>query len=460
MHVELIAPFRTLFNLNTDIAETHLNAAVRVLDATATQYAAETGERTFTPLQPTPSGFRKFTTLSADNRTTFSMPALCIAFDGTRLADLTQRAIARASETLGEQFVLAPTIPLSLEVHIYDNTVGILRASVGITDPAGYLKVPRASLDQALTEIASQVAREVNGTMVPRLLRILSSRQKDRRAWPHGEALIELGREFLAYDDVAFGGYPNWPKERDPLLWTNRTLSVGADERQLLPAILEWAHVAPDTARELLAQEGFCTTQVGTSIFFNRSDVEDFLLANEHQQYYFALFDILNDSLKRAYGRLSSDMDSRSFNAEIARSAHSSAFIDFVINEFRDSLLGLQAARRRFAHELSRQFDMHELIDNLTLRKQGVRDKLEKLVLQRDRLRHRGMEAALIAIGGVTLVDLGLNLIVAAKTQGTALADVIAGPLDLAAALSPDGMLWGLILFVLGFSGLYAYRRR
>ena len=56
MHVELIAPFRTLFNLNTDIAETHLNAAVRVLDATATQYAAETGERTFTPLQPTPSG--------------------------------------------------------------------------------------------------------------------------------------------------------------------------------------------------------------------------------------------------------------------------------------------------------------------------------------------------------------------------------------------------------------------
>jgi hypothetical protein len=460
MHVELIAPFRTLFNLNTDVASTYVTDTAQLLDAAAKQYATETGEKAYTSLAPAPKGFRKFTTLAADNRTLFSTPALCIAFDGETLIDLTQRAITRSSKALGERFVLAPTTPLSLRVHVYDNTIGVLRSTVVINDPVGYFGIPKASLDGVLTEIASQVAFEVNTVILPRLITILGVLQRDRRLWPRSGRLIERSADFLAYDDVAFRNYPHWPKDQDPLLWANRTLSIGPDERGHLPAVFEWAHVDPTAARQYQAEESFCTTQVGTNIFFNRSDVEDFVSANEHQQYYFALFDIINDSLKRAYSRLSLELDSRSFNAEISRSAHFSSFIDYVINEYRDSLLGLQAARRRFAHELSKQFDLQELINNLALRKQGVEHKLETLVLQRDRLRQRGMEAALVAIGGVTLIDLGLNLILAGRTQSAALADRIAGPLDVAAGLPPDGMLWGLILFVLCFSALYAYRRR
>jgi len=457
MRVELIAPFRTVFNLNSEFEGRGAARYQRELERVLAVFDGMQGI-TASCRAPAPRDFRKFESLSADQESHFAKPVYKIEMDGEFLRGLVDHAIGDGGSPteLKIEFFVEESALL-----IFDNTIGIATASVSIRNPKQYLSSDRATLDKNLNWMMSRVVRLFQSRIIEPLIRELQ-RNDNRtfRASPRRKYFLLPPEHYQAFDDVGFPDYPVWPTEIDPLLWVNRTIVLDGSEGPLLEAVMDWAHVSAADRASFVGKESARVVQVGTNLFFNDPEVQDFLEANKTMQYFYTLFELLNQSQRRMYVNTSSSTSGKTLRNVAQQSDSVSSFIDFVVNEYKDYQLCIQSARKRFNFALEESFDLKTLLGNLQDRKITVRSKLEKLLTQRDRFMRRAMEGALVTLGAVAILDFALNLSVASRTNEEALRDNVPGLIDLVRWVSTDALLNSILAFIFIFAILHAYRRK
>jgi hypothetical protein len=395
--------------------------------------------------------------LSTDSESAFAAPVFSVQLNDEQI----EAARAELSEERSKENSALPHVRMyELGFDIFDNTIAILRASVDVVDPQSYFALDRSLLDVNLAKVVSILALHAQQKILEPIIRAMQAADHSG-----GFSFLASARPVLrppglslGYDDVDFPQFPVWPAAIDPLLWANRTLVLESSEATWIGPALHWGHVPDEMAQTLADKKSFQLLQEGTNIFFNDPHVDDFIATNRALQYFYVLFDVLNESQRRVFDKLSFSTSRKELRHMASRVEAASSFIDFVENEYNDYKLGLQSERKRFCHALEGHFSLDTLLRNLSERKNGVRYRLEKIQSEKDRFMHRAMEAALMLLGAVAALDFCLNLSVAAKTQ-SALDDGVLGLLDLAKVAAPDGFLNGILLLVVAFVIFYSYRR-
>jgi hypothetical protein len=461
MYVHLISPFRTCFNLNTESINNDNTELTQVLQKVSKAFSESNFGECHSQIEISKNSFRKFTTLNKDYASLFSLPIFKIYLSHEFIADVYKRSSDETRQILSQDYVDTPITIKSSHIEIYDNTIGILHVTVHIADADRYFSHSKNKLDMTLSELSSQSVKIINIELVSDLLRKFQRIEKKRKSFFWIKKYSFLNEPGInGFDDVAWSDYPNWPVNVDPLLWTARTVELTESEAEYLEHVLEWANVAYKQREQIIKKNSFYISQYGTNVFYNDSTVSDFLEAQRGMQYFTSLFDVLNDNQSQIYSKLSFSMKSRSFNDVIRKAFELSSFVDYVSNEFSDYMYGLQAMRKMHAEHLYQNYSMSMKIKNVIDRKNSVKSKIDRLFQQRTRFSQRGMEAALFAIGGIALVEVGLAISLAAQSKEAVQNDGVIGLIDGAKLIPADGILGSLLIFIIVLSLFYGFRRR
>lgn len=457
MKISLLAPFRCLLNLDSDLLVQRAGHAHTLFDRAAAQFS-EPGVSVRNGLPEKRHDFQKYASLTEDAATYSSRPAATFVVAPSGFA-AHETALVGFAARHGFQNTSFARIA-SLRFHVFDNTVAVADCELEI-DRAVLGEIDDISqVDYLTTDFSRYLSGDVAPGLIAAFIRVVQELQVKREYWPYRTPLLKSSKDFIAFDDVKFGRFPEWPETERPLIWSQRTVVLEREEADLVPRILRLAHATESEIESTVGKPEWHLLRGGTCIFYNSDTYDSYREIAPTLQYFAALFDALNESLRRIYARLSTELRGRSFDLEIKRSSHISAFLDFFISEFEDYfLVAVQGHRRTYGLELANVYNLREIVRNLKNRQTAVNNRLKQLVDARNLRLQRGVEAALFGIASISVVQLVYDIGVDTREPEEVLTEPIPGPVYLIDQLALDSTLTALLLFVIAFALIYYYRR-
>ena len=437
MQLLLSAPFRT------DICLQPLFVARRSEDLIAALHSVATGikERTGWPLtlatKALPDGQHSdlYTSLDEDLLPVTSLPLFSCRVDVARLD-------AGAPAPGGFGAVLKQA-----ELFYFDQTVGVLELVID-------LDLAQTTVPSALDKWSVALARHllVSCAELTHALEqtLLSARTlaNDPVALPCGEAGAFFDRAKRPPGDAA----------RD-LLWASRLLVVGDGAAELV-WLQDWTQERLDEEDRVdlgLASAAIC---IGNSVVFKGEQLPAAVSAVSRSlricNMFYALVHVLSANQRLVHAGLLGERTPHTEAGQITQAVRSR--LNLIEHEYEDTVLGLQGMRSTAVHEYMRVWKFESLLATCTRRIASV-DVLVQAALQQRNLRYtRVVEAALTLIGGLTLLDVSLNLMTFSRTPGLA-KDKVFGLIDLARVVPENVLLHVLVLLVVVVS-MFKLRRR
>ncbi|PKQ08274.1 MAG: hypothetical protein CVT72_00075 [Alphaproteobacteria bacterium HGW-Alphaproteobacteria-11] len=343
----------------------------------------------------------------------------------------------------------------SATLYVFDNTIAVGHVRIDVEVEAIETAADAETLDRLTSSLMSNI---IASHMQPVVQRIVSLLRKSMTTTDSGRriSLLRKPENYVVFDDIALdkrgdGSLPN------TMLWCNRTIEAteGNEIEANNAAIwlgLDRDHRGADWPRE--------TVQVGSSFFLSAARTAQFVRANIRVQYFYTLLDTLQDSQRRVHNSVFPDMREARLRF-LERKIHQVAtYTELVLNEFDDYILGLQSDRKIYTDKLCEVFDMPRLIENLQGRSRSVAAKLGRIVEERTERRQRMLQAGIVLIGGLQVMDVLINSIWMAQSDGHIADDGVPGYLDLMSQAPADLVMNIVILAALLIAAGYAFKRR
>src|SRR5690606_42072419 len=128
MHIYLLAPFRTQFQLNTEYCLSNWGATCDLIHEGLKQVGLPHAMAAIGPLRTAPLGFQKYESLNSDHLGPFMQPVVTLSVPKAELPGLCNRYLAPVAEAIGAasgQIEL-----LALDVYVFDNTIGMAQLAL------------------------------------------------------------------------------------------------------------------------------------------------------------------------------------------------------------------------------------------------------------------------------------------------------------------------------------------
>lgn len=449
MKIQLVCPFRTLLNVNSEVALNYAGHLENVLRRTAVQLTEKTGIEFITnKLEPIETAFTKYTNLDADHKTWFSTPLL--------EARLSHRKIEEIEKEVEAQFDFPEhnfQSFKSLTLSIYDNTFAIFVADIEIdTKRAPDVFSGPREMEEYLTNYSSRVAAILQRVYVEASLKQLLNVSTSKKYWPVSQNLVRHPNEFIAFDDLRDHPYPRWDAKVPPLLWAHRIF--------YMPSLTEAEF---SSMKSLFRVDEFPQGQTylmkwGTSYVLDLGRAEKFLEMNVSNQYFYCLLDVLGHSQKRLLRHVVNSKSKINLNSAFQRFDRQQNLIADVESEFLDFMSGLQDINADIFDKIRDSFGTDNLIGVITKRAEMIQQRLERLSERRRSLHQRFLSYILILVGGSQILQLVQNFFwYADEVDGP---DGVPGVTDVAQAWSYDLTINVLVLAIAVGAAIYVARIR
>jgi len=455
MRLHLVAPFRTQFQIDTEFCLSDWDRTSGLIEAALATARTANGFTLSGPARRGRNGFQKYVTLATDHLSPFSTPLLTFEAPPAIREAFAGRYFDAFAGALGVDTPVLET----LRILVYDNTVAMLAVTLALPAEGIDADAFVEAGDEFLVKACGALVSEVAAKEVETVVRMLVSELEMPARRKLGRHVVRHPRDFLAFDDVAFGGAYGWPADVEPVLWVNRTLELTQAEAGFLPVAGRWARLNGET-EAILAQPTIELTQVGNSLFFNSDDVADYLSALCIIQYFYIIFDTFSDRLKRFYVEIAPWRDARSVSRIQRRASRISSFFGFAESEFADLMIGLQSERKIFARRIAQAYDLEVIIDNVREKNRAVDAKLHALIEVRGQARQKVLQFGIVLIGALQIFDLLLNVSWFARSEPHIVDDGVPGLFSLGLAVSPNLLQTLAFLVVLAVAFLIVARRR
>ncbi|VVT12210.1 hypothetical protein [Erythrobacter sp. EC-HK427] len=431
MHVALIAPIRTLINLDTELAHAHprqFSALLKHICETSGDSVCST--MTTDKRADVETDFTKYTSLDADYGTWFAEPLVRIDFAGERASVLEAQVEARLTEDqCGAQAIE------SAQIQIFDNTLAIvvLHLFVRTDRITGFARTP-GELERYLTHYAAEAAAVLQTVAIEPYLRRFLAVQADPQFWPHRRTLLKRPREFVAFKDISTPDYPVWDPSRSSLMWAHRVFDLSSctlHERELIRPALRAGAVANT--------KGY-SVGWGNTVLERFEEPENYIALCCAVQHFYCLVDIIGSAQRRLYRSVVASSSARSFRdynrvfdrLEIFRAETSSEFADFQN--------GLQDRNRAIFDDIANSFTMPDLVQAIDTKSAVIKERLSRMALANSAVSQRVSSVAILLLGVIEIVSLVHNIYWYSQDVHTAEGntDPVYGVTDLAHATSFD----------------------
>lgn len=244
------------------------------------------------------------------------------------------------------------------------------------------------------------------------------------------------------------------------LLWASRVLVVGEGVAEL-PWLQDWTQERLDEEDRIDLGPASAAVCIGNSVVFRGAQAQPAVTAMIKSlricNMFYALVHVLSANQRLVHAGLLGQRNDHAEAGNITQAVRSR--LNLIEHEYEDTVLGLQGLRSTAVQEYMRVWKFDNLLATCTRRIASV-DVLVQAALQQRNLRYtRVVEAALTLIGGLTLLDVSLNLMTFSRTPGLA-QDKFFGLVDLARTVPENVLLHVLIAIVIGVSAFKLRRKQ
>lgn len=382
----LSSPFRHSLYLNDDffyINREIFNNAISELDKQTPNLPISSAWFN----QDKPAQNEKYISVKYDSLNLDSKPLLVINFT----SQLKQFLPNQPQIELDDNFHL-----ISCYVKIYNNTIGLIDLQLGFENLKQEFKSNPSLLDIQTTKLVQLIEEQLLRAEITDVLKLLQHNI--------GSSCSKADKKLIYQDHVFAEVLDILKEEHNKVLWTGRLLYAPAQERD------EWI--------EFFEQWALTTVQAdGNSAFFRQGNnlvLDDYISQEETIacidlcQYYYAIFYIANNVVKRVAGGFGNK------NNELQTMLNTCQEINLQIKTIevnqKEALSGLQGKRRKTVQEIFRCWEYDNFLDMVITRNEILQSRIHTLQESERQKFGRVLEFILSLVGLISFADFLLNV--------------------------------------------------
>ncbi|WP_415683564.1 hypothetical protein [Breoghania sp.] len=400
MYLTIVAPFRTLLNLDSDLAFADSAEFVDLSKCALSRFAAKRDvARCESRVPVADTTYTRYRSLDEDSDTWNSAPV--VKFEIGQ-GDTTEMWTELRGTSPDFAFINGLC---GLTLFLFDNTVGVFVVTVDAADQAeDGSRIPGDTLERRLTDYAAQLTGLLQKRYVEGYIRELLAVEKERGGRRRAR-FVRSPNEFLAFEDLRDHPYPQWNSEKPSLFWVHRVLELFRPDAR--------AHCAPMIRQPDLydhAEGEKFLTCAGTSYVFDESVFGKYIKAQVYGQYFAGMFEAIRVSQTRLFRNLLNVNKKVKIGEEtghLDRLESKIALLESDLHEFVD---GLQNESARAFAGIEQQFGLFWMLEAMTKRNRLLHQRLRSLTEARNRLRGKFLSFILVTLGGVQLLDLIVSI--------------------------------------------------
>lgn len=436
MNITLVSPFRTLINLNSDVAFAHSQELSDVLEK-ALQLTADSIDVSFEKRISAEAlaglSLARYANLESNLLTWFSEPLAKIKLLEPSVLKI--QKLVRKSLKIDVPDVIQIK---EIEVSVFDNTVAIIKADTvfSLESSQDFIKNP-AEFNQFLSDYTSHIIEHIHVLIVTPFLKNLIKGSGSKEKWSHNVSVIRTANEFVVFDDLAKQKYPELDTDKTAMLWVHRVLDISTVEKGF-----EQRFKMLSKNASLEKGQSFCTVWGGSFIDGEKckSEFYETLLILE---YFYSLLDMYSRSQRRLLRDISQPRAVGSLSIVSEKYDRLENAISELINETADYYNSLLDVSVDIFDSIWNSFRAPKLMQNLEARSVMLKARIERISQVKQRRQIMFINFVLISFGGLQIINLALNLFWYAKVSP---ADDFYGVIDVMQLISPD------LTFNVGFS--------
>jgi len=447
MRISLISPFRTLLNIDTDLAFARAHKFSALLEQVVLALGTVKDVSYGTDLTPPPEKpFTKYRNLSQTHTTWFTTPLA-----HARLSDDLVEAMEKHAERVELRALRHMQRPTSARIDIHDNTLAVLTLDLEVE--ADQLKAAFESavdLENYLTAYAAACARYCESAVMQPFLEALERACSAAPDFPDAAKLLRRPKQFLAFNDLENHEFPVWNEAEEPSLWTHRVYHVGtlsAESSEALTPLLRLPAAMPPYH---IGQ--------GSSWLWDSAHAATLNRINAACQYFYCMVEALNLSQKRLLRQLAGGSRRFDINSAYARYDRQENMLTEMKNELLDFTVGLQGDSREIFDAVQQAFRTHELIAAMEQRSGLLREKIDRASARRSLFQQRLLAFSLVLLGAIQIISLVMQIFNYPNEDWNN--DRIPGLTDLAMRVPFDLAMNIVLLAIVIFALVWSWRTR
>lgn len=447
MRISLVSPFRTLLNVDTDMAFARAPRFSRLLERVVATDPGADGVTYSTRLAPPPERpFTKYRNLDQDHATWFTTPLARATLSAQTVTEMERHAERAELRSLRD--VQRPVIAT---VDIHDNTLAVLHFELELDDAklAAAFATP-TDLENYLSDYAAACVRYCEAAVIQPFIEAFDRACRSDPDFKDAARLLRRPKQFLAFNDLEHHSWPVWNDDDEPSLWTHRIYQVdtlGANARKALSPLLR-----------LPALKGAYRVGQGTT-WLNESGMAGRMRdINATCQYFYCMLDALNLSQKRLLRKIT-DQEAR-FNIDdaYARYDRLENLLSEMKNELLDYTTALQGEARDMFDAIQSAFRTHELVAAMEQRSELLRAKIDRAQARRSLFQQRLLTFSLVLLGAIQIVSLVMQVFNYPDEDWNN--DRVPGLSDLASRIPFDLAMNVVLIAIVVFALLWSWRTR
>ena len=399
MRMSLVAPIRTLVNLDGELAQIHAREFAEIIGLVcAEQPKAALCQTTCGKPDTTAKTFTKYSYVNDVEKTWLTSPLFRICVPNDEINKLNS-----ILDIEGCDFRKRTDIK-NLEVRIFENTIAICFIELDFDIMKVSDKFFESSIVEfEITKLVSEICRIVQKEYIDGILSALKNISSRRDLWPYSEPLLLYPESVILFDELASMQYPHWSSDVDSLMWVHRIFDVGSSSD---PEIERLRGLFPKFSQ----RDQDYATGWGNSLYFGRSGFDAFVEICCSAQLFYCLRDTLSQAQKRLHRRIVTSRERISLvdaNKNYDRLDMFNIEISVELAEYRSVLA---EKPRGIFEKFLETFHYDDLESSVETKSIMIREKISRMTLQQSANTQRISSAAVLALGAIQVIALIHNL--------------------------------------------------
>lgn len=447
MRISLISPFRTLLNIDTDLAFARAPEFSTLLRSVVQSLGDRDGVHFTTDLAPPPERpFTKYRNLDQTHSTWFTTPFASATLGEDIVMDM--EAFAERSKLHKLRHVQKPD---AARIDIHDNTLAVLTLDLTF-EPDLIIKSfdTAAALEDYLSDYAAACARYCESAVLQPFLEAFERACASETGFPKAQKLLRRPKQFLAFNDLEHHSFPVWNETDEPSLWTHRIYHVGTLTKAQTPALTTLLRLPDQGSAYQVGQ--------GSSWVWNDENADMLARINAECQYFYCMVEALNLSQKRLLRQLAARDRRFKIDDAYARYDRQENMLTEMKNELLDFMTGLQGESRAIFDAIQSAFKTHELISAMEQRSDLLRAKIDRAQARRSLFQQRLLAFSLVLLGAIQIVSLVMQVFNYPNEAWNN--DSVPGLSDLASRIPFDLAMNIVLLSIVIFALVWSWRTR
>jgi hypothetical protein len=295
----------------------------------------------------------------------------------------------------------------NVSISYFDNTIAICSV-IGDLDIDEQTIENATVFEEEISKLSELLVKSITNILLPQ---ILSNLSEDRDA----KSIMRPSNKYQIFRDLNDHPFPKWNEAINPYFWTHRFIvrEKRLENNKKFSEIFRFDDIKSDGVH--------CRDESifhhGTSLVSSESALKSIMKISEIAQYYYCLFDIINQNQNSIYRQLTFEKNRRKLIDLTQIYFRMENFLDYTKNEMKDSIISMQSIRKSYLEKLIEALDINALIDVINDRNELLSDRIERRMIIIRRNDRRLFKFFLSLYSAIQIIQLFIDLFDASSTR-------------------------------------------